>query len=413
MYRASPEAPILRTISPSSCCAGTGRRRSGRLPDDDLDPTIPRLGHLVGGRHEELALAASAALNLLRRDPALDEAGADAFGAQQRQAVVVVVGADGVGMADDHDLGRRATGDVAQHGVDDDFRLRRELVAVQEEVELKRRGPRRLGAERRPEGLARFFRRRCRRFDGARYADLRGRVRGAQDPHLISMRHDERAGLSVGAGKENVEIGPRGRGRRRRDHRHLRAAREECRDRNPENRADHRPGAVPTGPAVRTTNSVPRTPRTAAGVRTFIASGDCLAILPDTAASVPRLSDVSNAPLCVVGSKAKRSMARLLSGPIDSRVLSPKVIPTDPSAPVITTSPSRTLAPTGTGSRCPTRSIAAGPLETLTIPTSSASAVAGTSVHVRSVRNAATITTAGRCGMDPPVGGPWCDVRPL
>ena len=36
-----------------------------------------------------------------------------------------------------------------------------------------------------------------------------------------------------------------------------------------------------------TTNSVPRTPSTEAGVRTFIASGDCFAILPETTASEP------------------------------------------------------------------------------------------------------------------------------
>ena len=36
-----------------------------------------------------------------------------------------------------------------------------------------------------------------------------------------------------------------------------------------------------TGSAL-TTNSVPRTPRMVAGVRTVIASGDCLASLPDT-----------------------------------------------------------------------------------------------------------------------------------
>ena len=53
-------------------------------------------------------------------------------------------------------------------------------------------------------------------------------------------------------------------------------------------------------PPTSTTNSVPRTPRTDAGVRTFIASGDCLAILPETTASEPFESVASNRPWCVV-----------------------------------------------------------------------------------------------------------------
>src|SRR5437773_4404572 len=274
-------------------------------------------------------------------------------------------------MADDEDFRRGTAGDVAEDILDDHFRRRSELVAVQKEVEEERRGPRRLGAERHREGLPRLRLGRRRGLDGAGPADFRGRVRPVQDPLLIAVRDHERADGTVGAGHKDVEVGARGwwrrgRGRqqyhwcrwwrRRRDDRHLRASREEHHDRNPEDRADHRPGSAPGGAPVRTRNSVPRTPSMAAGVRTFIASGDCFAILPETAASVPRLSDVSNAPLWVVESNANRSMARLLSGPIESRLLSPKVMPTDPSAPVVTTSPSRTFVPTGTGIRCPDRS---------------------------------------------------------
>ena len=40
------------------------------------------------------------------------------------------------------------------------------------------------------------------------------------------------------------------------------------------------------------------------GVRTLIASGDCLTILPETTASVPFFSEASKCPLCVVESNA-------------------------------------------------------------------------------------------------------------
>src|SRR5438132_561271 len=226
---ASRREPRPPTTSQSSFSAGTAPRRPRALPDDDLDPAVPRVSDLVRGGDEQLALAASAGLNAFRSDPELDEASTDSAGALQRQPIVVEVGAR----------------------------------------EWWRRG------------------------------------RGRQQYHWWRWW------------------------RRRRDDRHLRAAREEHRDRNPEDRADHRgAGSAPAGAPVRTRNSVPRTPSMAAGVRTFIASGDCFAILPETAASVPRLSDVSNAPLWVVESNANRSMTRLLSGPIESRLLSPKVMPT-------------------------------------------------------------------------------------
>ena len=44
------------------------------------------------------------------------------------------------------------------------------------------------------------------------------------------------------------------------------------------------------------------------GVRTFMASGDCLAILPDTAESVPRRSEVSKRPAWVVVSNANGTL---------------------------------------------------------------------------------------------------------
>src|SRR6185503_19798591 len=50
------------------------------------------------------------------------------------------------------------------------------------------------------------------------------------------------------------------------------------------------------GSSTCTTNSVPRTPITAEGVRIFIDSGACFTILPDTAASLPCLRLPSNSP---------------------------------------------------------------------------------------------------------------------
>ena len=45
-----------------------------------------------------------------------------------------------------------------------------------------------------------------------------------------------------------------------------------------------------------TTNSVPRTPRIAVGVRSVIASGDCFAMRPEMTESDPLRSDASNWP---------------------------------------------------------------------------------------------------------------------
>ena len=97
------------------------------------------------------------------------------------------------------------------------------------------------------------------------------------------------------------------------------------------------------GAPARTRNSVPRTPRIAPGVRTFMASGDCRVSRPDTAESVPVRSELSKLPRWVVASKVKRSMTSTLLGPIERRLSSAKVMPTDPSGPVRMTSDSWTL----------------------------------------------------------------------
>src|SRR5262245_6927427 len=122
MSRASRRARSPRTISRFWCFAGMAPGRRA-LPDDDLDPAIPRLGDLVRGGDEQLALAAPAGLDALSRDAELDEAGANAVRALQGQTVVVLLGAHRVGVADDDDFRRRTARDVLQHVVNRHLRL--------------------------------------------------------------------------------------------------------------------------------------------------------------------------------------------------------------------------------------------------------------------------------------------------
>ena len=75
-------------------------------------------------------------------------------------------------------------------------------------------------------------------------------------------------------------------------------------------------------------------------------------------------------------------MASTLSGPIERRLSSLKVMPAEPSGPVITTSPSWTTVPTVTGIRCLARSIETVPLATLIWPTSAAAAAPAGAVRV-------------------------------
>src|SRR5437667_3716984 len=167
MYHASRREPGPPTTSQFSFSAGRVPRRPRALPDDDLDPAVPRFSNLVRRRNEQLSLAASGRLDALRSDAELDESRPDSLGALYRQPIVVVLRADGVGVADDDDLRRRDARDRVEDALDDHFRLRGELVAVQKEVEEERRGPRRLSAERRLEDGPQLRLRRGRRFHRA------------------------------------------------------------------------------------------------------------------------------------------------------------------------------------------------------------------------------------------------------
>src|SRR4029077_14899804 len=155
---------------------------------------------------------------------------------------------------------------------------------------------------------------------------------GLIEDRLLSVAlHAERPGLAVGVGQQHVEVGAGGLGA---------AGQEQEREGREAGEPTHqRETGQSFGSPVRTRNSVPRTPSTAAGVFTFIASGDCLARLPDTTARVPLRSELSKLPWWVVESNAKRSIASTLFGPAESRLLSRKGMPTEPSAPGGTTSP--------------------------------------------------------------------------
>src|SRR5207253_4929369 len=128
------------------------------------------------------------------------------------------------------------------------------------------------------------------------------------------------------------------------------------------------------GSSTCTTNSVPRTPMMAEGVRIFIDSGDCFTILPEIAARRPCRRLPSNSPTCVVVSKRYLSIANTLFGPTDTRLLSVKVMPAEPSAPVTITSASCRPEPTFAGSFAAPRWVCTAPLETLIRPISAAAA---------------------------------------
>ena len=83
------------------------RSDARRSANDDLDAPIARLGHAVGRRHEQLALAAPDGHDVLGRDAARDQPGAHDLGALLRQRVVDLIGADRVGVPDDQDVGHR------------------------------------------------------------------------------------------------------------------------------------------------------------------------------------------------------------------------------------------------------------------------------------------------------------------
>src|SRR6185436_14915155 len=78
------------------------------------------------------------------------------------------------------------------------------------------------------------------------------------------------------------------------------------------------------------------------------------------------------------------SIAKTVFGPKDMRLLSVKVMPAEPSAPVYTTSRARTASPTCAFAFAPARSICTLPDATLMSPTSWANAGSATRVRAAS-----------------------------
>src|SRR5262249_37189099 len=98
-------------------------------------------------------------------------------------------------------------------------------------------------------------------------------------------------------------------------------------------------------PVASATNRVPRTPRVAAGVLTFIAPGELRAISPETTESVPLRSSVNIEPLKLLESNLNCSNEISLLGPADITVLSTKVMPIEPSVSVTIVSFSKSGSP--------------------------------------------------------------------
>src|SRR6185312_5701791 len=188
-----------------------------------------------------------------------------------------------------------------------------------------------------------------RRLVGERAGERRRR-RGiglCEHDFLVTLAHRDRGLVPVGRRQQHDGAGG--------------ARAEHCaRRRRAEQRGDA-PGA--RDHFALTTNSVPRTPSTASGVRTVIASGDALAMRPETTASVPWPSEASKRPLRVVGSYAYCDSFFKLSGTAERSESSVIVMPTEPSAPVFTTSAASRRVPTGAGSVAPWRSISTRPFE--------------------------------------------------
>ena len=233
----------------------------------------------------------------------------DALGPAEREGVVELVGADGIGVARHREVGRRPRGDRDEDLVHEGLRVWRELVRPLDEVEDEghRTGRRsRQGVGKEGPDLVGG---RLSRLQPAPGASAGARVRRVQHDLAPALLHDHRPHLAVAGREEHDEVGA-GRWRGGRWRLGSRAAAPAGRRRRaPAGRRRRRrarpPGRGRRGGAARrygepslarTTSSVPRTPRIAAGVLMRIASGACLAMRPETTASVPLLSIASSEP---------------------------------------------------------------------------------------------------------------------
>ena len=86
--------------------------------------------------------------------------------------------------------------------------------------------------------------------------------------------------------------------------------------------------------STRSASVVPRTPITAAGVSRRMASGESLAIRPETYAMTPRTTFSTRPNRPSAGAYTNSSTRTSLLGPSETRVSSFNVTPSRPSAPV-------------------------------------------------------------------------------
>ena len=85
------------------------------LPDRDLDTPIAGLGGLIGGQHEQIALATAGNRDRLSIKPVANERGADRRRASERQGLVVGRIAERVGEANYFDLVSRPLLNIVEY----------------------------------------------------------------------------------------------------------------------------------------------------------------------------------------------------------------------------------------------------------------------------------------------------------
>src|SRR5258706_8246306 len=361
----------------------------------DFDAPVSGLGNALGSRNQRFALAAGGNFDAIGGSAALDKVVAHTLRPQPRQLIVELRITHRVGMPDDQNFRIRSGGDFGKDTLELALGFWRQLVISFKEVKQECRGPCGKGGHHRgkfarcPGGVIRD------ELHRAGAVDMRAGISLVQENFLAILGPDDDAtDRTVRLGQQDDKIIARQSSRRAQCLRFdrlrgiapanrlgicVRLGTELRTTGHHDRRDDGRCGSkthlqLAAGSSTFTMNSVPRTPMIAAGVLIRMASGDCLTILPETTASVPFLRRVSNSPWWVVLSNTKRSITSSLFGPADNKLLSWKVMPTEPSAPVFTVSSTSMTVPTGAAISLPLRSICTPPLDTLMRPASPANA---------------------------------------
>jgi len=131
-----------------------------KLSNKDFDAAIARLGDAIGGRYQQIALAAPRRLNVLRRYAAANQVDTHRLGALASERIVELIAANGIAVANHDDIGDRSSGDFGKYAFDGALRVLGELVLAFDEVKRERGGPLWLRADRGTEFRRNLFRRR-------------------------------------------------------------------------------------------------------------------------------------------------------------------------------------------------------------------------------------------------------------